>query len=131
MPSIDINFLLSLKDNYTKYKTFVETGTYLGETILDMEKYFEDLYTVEISEKYYNNVKNTYNGNKINFILGDSSKVLNEITKTINNDTIFFLDGHWSSGDTGRGDKDCPLIEEIRSIHDNFKHNAIIIIDDH
>jgi hypothetical protein len=129
MPSIDINFLLSLKDNYTKYKTFVETGTYLGETIYNMEKYFDNLYTIEISEYYYNNLNGK--NDKINFILGDSSKVLNELINKINTDTIFFLDGHWSSGDTGKGDKDCPLIEEITCINDNFRHNAIIVIDDH
>lgn len=131
MPSIDYKFLVSLKDDFQKYKTFIETGTCVGETILEMEKYFDNLYTIEIKDLFYNIAKNKYNGNKINFLFGDSSYVLNDIIKKIDNDTIFFLDGHWSSQDTGRGIKDCPLLEEIKCINDNFKNNGIIIIDDH
>ena len=45
-------FLLKLKNDYTKYKCFIETGTLIGETTFEMEKYFYKIYTIEISEKY-------------------------------------------------------------------------------
>jgi len=130
MPAIDITFLESLKENYKNYKTFIETGTYLAETICHMEQYFDKLYTIEINENLYANAKKSYSGNKIEFILGDSSKVFVSILPNIDEDALFFLDGHWSSGITGKGEKDCPLIEEISQINEMFKNKAMIIVDD-
>jgi hypothetical protein len=131
MPSIDINFLLQLQDDYKNYPCFIETGTLLGGTIFSVEPYFNKLYTIEFSEYYYNITKNYYNANKINFILNDSSIEFETLLPTITDKTIFFLDGHWSSGDTGRSSKDCPLEEEIRHINNLFRNEAIIIIDDY
>jgi hypothetical protein len=130
MPSIDISFLNQLQDNYTKYTCFIETGTYQGETIFAMEKFFEKLYTIEFSEKYYNNTKNKYSGNKINFILGDSSIIFESLLSNITDKCIFFLDGHWMGSDTGHSPKDCPLEEEITHIDNLCQNDAIIIIDD-
>jgi hypothetical protein len=131
MPSIDIHFLNELQDDYTKYPCFIETGTYHGETTFSLEPYFDKVITIEFSEKYYNSTKEKYIGNKINFMLGDSSIVFESLLPTINDSCIFFLDGHWSSGDTGHSEKDCPLNEEITNINNLFKQNAIIIIDDY
>tara|TARA_B100001250_G_scaffold407192_1_gene427540 strand:- start:419 stop:988 length:570 start_codon:yes stop_codon:yes gene_type:complete len=131
MPELDLNFLKKIKDfKLEDYPCFFETGTYMGNTILYMDQYFEKLYTVEIKEQLLNDVKSKYTGNKINFYLGDSSIMLPKLVKRINKNTIFFLDGHWSAGITGKGKKDCPLYEELNGIMKNFKHKAIIIIDD-
>jgi hypothetical protein len=130
MPSLDYYFLNLLQDDYTKYKCFIETGTLNGGTIFSLEPYFNKLYTIEFSEKYYINTKNKYSGDKINFILGDSSTVFESLLPNITDKCIFFLDGHWSGGDTGHSDKDCPLNEEITHINNLFTNDAIIIIDD-
>lgn len=130
MPSLNPKFLKLLHDEFTKYKVFVETGTFMGETINKMEPFFESLYTIEINENFYKNAVYNYTGNKIKFINGDSSDIFKTLLPEIQEKTIFFLDGHWSGGDTGRGHKDCPLIEEIELINSVFKNDAIIIIDD-
>lgn len=131
MPSISKIELEKLKDDYKNYFCFIESGTLEGETIFNMEPHFDKLYTIEYSEKYFNLAKNKYNGDKINFIQGDSSIVFETLLPTIKDNTIFFLDGHWSGGDTGHATKDCPLIEEITHINNLFKNKGIIIVDDY
>ena len=130
MPSIDEAFLKLLQDDYTQYTSFIETGTFNGETIFNVEQYFNKLYTIEVSEHYYTKTIIKYYGNKINFILGDSSIVFETLLPNISDKCIFFLDGHWSGDDTGRSHKDCPLVEEITHINNLFTNDAIIIIDD-
>ena len=130
MPSLNKAFLENLQDDYKSYPCFIETGTNLGITIFAMEPLFNALHTIEFSPHYYNNTKNSYNGNKINFLLGDSSVVLESLLPSVNTKCIFFLDAHWSGGDTGHSEKDCPLVEEITHIQHLCKHEAIIIIDD-
>jgi len=131
MPSLDQSFLTLLQDDYTRFPCFIETGTAEGKTIFAMEPLFPNLYTIEYSPKYYSETKSKYNGAKIEFILGDSSVVFTSLLPQITDKCIFFLDGHWSSGDTGRSTKDCPLVEEITHINDLFVNEAIIIIDDY
>jgi len=132
MPSLayDNLFLNLLRDDYSRFPCFIETGTLNGDTIFYMEPYFKSLFTIEISNYYYEKTRHKYKGDKINFILGDSSEVFKDLLPLIKDNSIFFLDGHWSGGDTGKGNKDVPLIEEIRYINKLFKQEAIIIIDD-
>ena len=126
MPSLTFEYLE--KNMPIDYSCFVETGTYKGRTILGMEKHFEELHTIELKLEFYEDAKKL--SDKINFHHGDSSKKLNELCPKLDKDTIFFLDGHWSAGNTAKGDKDCPIYEELECIMKKFKHTCCIIIDD-
>jgi hypothetical protein len=129
MPSLDKDFL-ELLGLYEQYTHFVETGTWRGETVMGLEPYFNKLYTIEVVKDLYEAAKQKYKGDKIEFLLGDSAVVLRSLVKSIDGSAIFFLDGHWSCGDTGRGEKDVPLHEELVSIVRDFPHKALIIVDD-
>mgnify|MGYP005824564177 CR=1 FL=1 len=131
MPALEESILEEcLKYSGALYPIFVETGTFEGDTIFRMEPRFTELHTIEISENLYCSAKKKYNGDKIHFHLGDSSVVLGELIGDLSSNTVFWLDGHWSGGITGRGKKDCPLYEELEAIATLFKHKAIIIVDD-
>lgn len=131
MPSIDIHFLQKLHADYTHYPLFLETGTHYGQTIFACEPHFEKLYTIELDKSIFQNVSSQYKGDKISFLCGDSALVLKDVLPELNKPAIFFLDGHWSGGGTGKGQKDCPLVEEITDIYNLFQNEGIIIIDDY
>ena len=43
---------------------------------------------------------------------------------------FFWLDGHYSGGVTAKGDKECPILEEVNAIF-KFKNIAhILLVDD-
>jgi len=123
---------VSLED----YKSFVETGSHVGETCVKVSSLFDEMHTIEISEKYYNITRQNFlacNIKNAKQYLGDSIKVLSSILENIEKKTVFWLDGHWSMGDTGRGEKDCPLIEECLIVS-NFcrtkNTSCLVLIDD-
>lgn len=133
----NLNFIVfeNLKQE-DEYSIFIETGTCAGETIFSVQPYFKEVYTIEISEKCFydfNRKKGELGVQNIKNYLGDSTYIIPEILNSLSekDNCIFWLDGHWSSGDTGRGEKDCPLIEECQSI-DNLcrSKKCIVLIDD-
>jgi hypothetical protein len=132
MPALNINDLSKLKVDrlFQNYPVFIETGTYMGETIFTMEPLFQQLHTIEIKEAFYLRASGLYGGNKIKFHLGDSSVELQYVCKSLDKPVLFFLDGHWSAGNTGRGCKDCPLYEELGHIIECLNQKCIIIVDD-
>lgn len=118
------------------YNNFIETGTYMGGTIIPLSKYYKQLYTIEINPNAYIHSKNLAKQSKIsniNFYLGDSSKIITEIIPELDGPTIYFLDAHTTdngSGFTGKGDVDVPLLEELNIINELDKRECVIIIDD-
>ena len=114
----------------------METGTYKGGTILPMSQHFKTLHTVEICEKAYQfccEKANRMNITNINFYLGDSLETLPKIITTLSGPAVYFLDGHItpnSTGFTGKGIKDIPLLEELQSINDLDSNASMIVIDD-
>ena len=131
--SLEKEILLGIMGRFPleiSFPIFVETGTNLGGTIFNVETFFDKLFTIELKEEFYERCKLMYTGNKIKFLLGDSSKILPEIMNEIDNNVVFYLDAHWSAQNTAHGDKENPLLEELDAIN-KVKSYAILIIDDY
>ena len=129
MPSLTIDEVL----RFSKWKSnvFIETGTYLGETISNVVNNFDRVYSIELSSNYAQKAIEKFKNNaKVKIIQGDSSVVIGDLADKVNDSVFFWLDGHWSSGDTARGDLDCPLLEEVKQINNKYKNKCILAIDD-
>ena len=122
--------LLSRYAAYSSIQVFVETGTLSGTTIVAMKRRFPRCHSIELSPRLYVRALVRHGLKGIRFHFGDSSKVLRKLAKRINEPAVFFLDAHWSSGDTARGEKDVPLLDEL-GILAKRSHHDLIIIDDY
>ena len=115
---------------YSTIQTFVETGTFRGETIETMGKLFPHCHTIELSKELYETARNKYKSTPIMFHHGDSVEVLRTLIPMIRENAIFFLDAHWCGRSSGRGQKDVPLLEELMMIADR-PYSDLLIIDDY
>jgi hypothetical protein len=124
---------LSIKEYQDKYKypLFVETGTYKGAMVEAQKNRFKRVISIELGLDLFKKVTKRFRNYKnITLLQGDSGKVLNEIISDINEPAIFWLDGHYSSGITAKGDKECPIFEELEAIFKGKNYNHILLIDD-
>jgi len=110
--------------------TFIETGTYMGGTTKWASTQFKEVYTIELSDVLYNQVKDELlsKGNIVPY-LGDSRDVLPKVLKNIKGNILFWLDGHYSGGITAGEDNPCPLLQELEIILSR-NNDDIILIDD-
>ncbi len=110
--------------------TFVESGTYLGDMIWAQQDNFEKIYTIELSKFLQEAAKHRFQkSSHIEFIHGDSGKLMPTLIKDLPEKSLFWLDGHYSGGITARGDKDCPITEEVKAIlSSDIEH--VLLIDD-
>ena len=114
---------------------WIETGTLVGDTAKYLSKIAKFVYTIEPSEKYYNiSLKNLTNCENVKIYNDTSENKLNDILEIIkpNSDVCFWLDGHWSGGDTFKGETDTPILSELDTIErylNNFSKLNILIDD--
>jgi len=114
-----------------KYSTFIETGTYLGDMVEAQKSSFKKLISIELSSELYLKARNRFkNDSNVLIVQGDSGKQLPEILRTLTEPAIFWLDGHYSEGKTAKGDKDCPIFEELDAILGHSIYAHVILIDD-
>jgi hypothetical protein len=87
-------------------------------------KNFTKIISIELSDKYFKMASNKFAFNdNVSIIHGDSAEVLVSIMPKIKNPCLFWLDGHYSGGDTAHGKNETPIIEELKAILSHkFQH---------
>lgn len=121
--------LLDYKKKYN-LDVLIETGTCYGGTIEALRKHFKKLISIEISPNLFAIVEKKFRKYPhIKLYMGDSGILLPDILKDINEPCLFWLDGHYSGDETGKGELETPIYKELDAIYaTKFKH--VIIIDD-
>lgn len=111
-------------------RVLVETGTYLGDMVYAMQGAFDQIISIELSPHFYKKAVNRFSGVTSTTILqGDSGVVLKQIVPGLKQRALFWLDGHYSGGQTAKGDKECPIFEELEAIL-SAPYDHLVLIDD-
>ncbi len=125
------DLVLNLQNRH-RIETFVETGTYYGNTALWATKHFDHVITIERSAEIYEQTQDELKTiENITHILGDSRDELKRIVNGLNEPAIFWLDSHWSGENTaGEGDE-CPVLYELKIIFSSDQQHLILVDDAH
>ena len=121
--------MLVLKNEYN-LPTFVETGTWKGDTSVWASQHFQKVFTVEFAKHIYESTSSIYSHVKnIEFLWGHTKDQLKFIVPQLNEPALFWLDAHWMGGGTAGENDECPLLEELEIIN-NSEWEHFILIDD-
>ena len=118
----------------------IETGTHIGATFIWLYNNFDNVYTCEIDENFYQTacafifgrtneeerfekeIVNPPSLGKIVMKNIDTVDFMKEICPKLTGESIFFLDAHWESY--------CPLLDELKAISEAGLKPAVIAIHD-
>jgi len=117
----------------SKNATWVETGTFLGETTELLAKESKLVFTIEPEPNLFEKAKLRFIGQPhIQVINGLSENIFPTLLPTLRGGINFWLDGHYSGGITHQGPTDCPVREELSSIEKNLSlyDKVTVLIDD-
>jgi hypothetical protein len=118
---------LKLRD-LTGARSFVETGTFRGDTALWGSGHFDSVFTIEHDrERYRSAAIRLMNVKNIHLFHGDSRFILPLVLSHVKTKAIFWLDAHWTL--EGTPDIQCPLLRELELIT-RRPPGDIILIDD-
>ena len=126
---VPITLALKLRDALG-LKAAVETGTFYGSSAAGLADHFEQVWTIELSDRLWEEAKARHSARaNIVFLHGGSEDVLP--TLDTGGPALYWLDGHWSVGETAGESNQCPVLDEIRAIDNSaWAAGSAILIDD-
>lgn len=111
-------------------RVFVETGTFRGNMVFAQQFQFDELYSIELDQTLFQRATERFRTQPhIRILQGDSGKVLPVLIPGIGRRCLFWLDGHYSGGETARGESDTPVMQELEAIFADPRDHVILIDD--
>ena len=128
--SIDLELVRALRRELP-LRTFVETGTFRGDTAVVAAQEFDQVTTIELAAQLHARaVARLAPYPNVTARRGSSPDVLRELApKLANESVLYWLDAHWC-GEATSGEKyECPLQQELESIG-TLNSTSVVLIDD-
>lgn len=129
--TIEPAFLRRLAGAAGGIDTFVETGTFYGQTTQAAAEIFGAVHTIELSTELHQRAVQLFAGNhRVQAHQGESADVLARILPDIKQPVLFWLDAHYSEANTACGRENTPIIAELEAIRAAGIRDALILVDD-
>lgn len=130
VPHLVKRFTLLTAQERFGLEILVETGTYKGMMVEAMLIHFKKIISIELGTELFLDAKKKFsNYPQVTILNGDSGKILPVVIENLTSPSLFWLDGHYSGGETALGEVETPIVKELQSILSS-KHNHVIVIDD-
>ena len=116
-----------------KDATWIESGTFVGETTNFLSKTAKRVVSIEPEPELFRKAKQRFAGvNNVEIIKGLSEEVFPSLLPTIGGRVNFWLDGHYSAGFTHLGPQETPIVDELQAIADNMQNfeGVCVLVDD-
>jgi hypothetical protein len=121
-------FVLALRDALG-IDTFVETGTNQGNTSSWAAANFKEVHTVERSPVLYTRARDRLAAHpNVTIYNDDTRSFLSNLLGKIPT-ALFWLDAHWSGGETAGVDDECPLLAELAILAPTMDRSVLLIDD--
>jgi hypothetical protein len=112
-------------------RTLVETGTWHGGTVEALLSDFDRIVSIELDESLHRAARERFAGAPhVTLLRGDSATRLPEVLAGLREPALFWLDAHWSAGDTARGAVDTPVSTELEGVLAHPVRGHVVLIDD-
>jgi hypothetical protein len=107
----------------------IETGTLHGGGARLMAEVFPTAVSIELSEELHAGAAEALRGvDNVRLLHGDSRAVLPTLREPAV-PTLYFLDGHWSGGETAGREAECPVLDELAAIAGGHPDDCVVIDD--
>jgi FkbM family methyltransferase len=128
--SLDPNLVRALRAQLP-LESFVETGTFRGDTAHAMAPHFPSVHTIELADELYARaVERLAPLKNVTVVHGSSPEALKSLWKTLSGKSVlYWLDAHWCGGPTSGAAYECPVLAEIAAIR-SLNDQSVVLIDD-
>lgn len=110
---------------------FIETGTYHGETVEAVKHLYANVFSIEVDEALYRKACARFAADaNVHIVQGDCASELPLILSELHEPAVFWLDGHYSGGETGKGVIEDPILISLNQIAAHPVKEHVIFIDD-
>ena len=112
-------------------RVFIETGTYYGDTVAAVKDKYASVFSIEVDETLYKKACQRFAADQnIHIVHGDCAIELQTILAMLHEPAVFWLDGHYSGGETGKGEIEDPILISLKQIAAHPVKEHVVFVDD-